>query len=298
MSEAMYGRAPYRGVLTHGFTVDEKGRKMSKSLGNVIAPQKVMITLGRGRAAPVGRGDRLRQRDERVGRDPEAHGGFVSPHAQYRALPARQSRMASIRRSMRCRFDAAGGHRSLGHRQGICACRMKWSRPTAITNSTRSTRKSTISASSNWAAFIWISSRIGCTRRGGQRAAPFGADGDVPHRASDGALARADPVVSRPRRSGGSCRNAAHESVFLTTWHEFPAVRNGDPPSIGRALIALQGRCGAELEKLRAAGAIGAPLEAEVTIYAPPAQAARFAALRDELRFLLITCQARVVADG
>src|SRR6185436_20109136 len=45
-SVAMYERAPYRGVLTHGFTVDEKGRKLSKSLGNVIAPQKVMATLG------------------------------------------------------------------------------------------------------------------------------------------------------------------------------------------------------------------------------------------------------------
>ncbi len=40
------GVAPYRQVLTHGFSVDEKGRKMSKSLGNVIAPQKVMQTLG------------------------------------------------------------------------------------------------------------------------------------------------------------------------------------------------------------------------------------------------------------
>ncbi len=39
-------QAPYRGVLTHGFTVDSKGMKMSKSRGNVIAPQKVMQTLG------------------------------------------------------------------------------------------------------------------------------------------------------------------------------------------------------------------------------------------------------------
>ena len=46
MSEALYARAPYKGVLTHGFTVDDKGRKMSKSLGNVILPQKVMSTLG------------------------------------------------------------------------------------------------------------------------------------------------------------------------------------------------------------------------------------------------------------
>ncbi len=45
-SVAMHGRAPYRGVLTHGFTVDEKGRKMSKSLGNILAPQKLTSTLG------------------------------------------------------------------------------------------------------------------------------------------------------------------------------------------------------------------------------------------------------------
>ena len=43
---AMYGHAPYRGVLTHGFTVDENGEKMSKSRGNVVAPQEVVSTLG------------------------------------------------------------------------------------------------------------------------------------------------------------------------------------------------------------------------------------------------------------
>ncbi len=43
---AINGRAPYRQVLTHGFTVDQNGHKMSKSLGNVIPPQKVVNTLG------------------------------------------------------------------------------------------------------------------------------------------------------------------------------------------------------------------------------------------------------------
>ncbi len=43
---ALEGRAPYRGLLTHGFTVDSQGRKMSKSLGNGIEPQKVSSTLG------------------------------------------------------------------------------------------------------------------------------------------------------------------------------------------------------------------------------------------------------------
>ncbi|MDX5400781.1 MAG: isoleucine--tRNA ligase, partial [Rhodobacterales bacterium] len=40
------GRAPYRGVLTHGFTLDEKGMKMSKSLGNTVAPQQVIDEYG------------------------------------------------------------------------------------------------------------------------------------------------------------------------------------------------------------------------------------------------------------
>jgi isoleucyl-tRNA synthetase len=43
---AMYDRAPYRALLTHGFTVDGQGRKMSKSLGNVVAPQEVSDKMG------------------------------------------------------------------------------------------------------------------------------------------------------------------------------------------------------------------------------------------------------------
>ena len=45
-SLAIRNAPPYKTVLTHGFTVDEAGRKMSKSLGNVIAPQEVTSTLG------------------------------------------------------------------------------------------------------------------------------------------------------------------------------------------------------------------------------------------------------------
>jgi len=43
---ATRGKAPYRGVLTHGFVVDEKGEKMSKSRGNVVAPQEVIERYG------------------------------------------------------------------------------------------------------------------------------------------------------------------------------------------------------------------------------------------------------------
>ncbi|MGO2088474.1 MAG: isoleucine--tRNA ligase [Oceanisphaera sp.] len=46
ISTAIKDHAPYRQVLTHGFTVDGNGRKMSKSVGNVVSPQQVMNKLG------------------------------------------------------------------------------------------------------------------------------------------------------------------------------------------------------------------------------------------------------------
>ncbi|MDS7692581.1 isoleucine--tRNA ligase [Acinetobacter soli] len=45
-SVAINQRAPYKGLLTHGFVVDEKGRKMSKSLGNIITPQDIIKDMG------------------------------------------------------------------------------------------------------------------------------------------------------------------------------------------------------------------------------------------------------------
>jgi isoleucyl-tRNA synthetase len=46
MSTALRGKAPYKAVLTHGFVLDEKGRAMHKSTGNVVAPQEVISTWG------------------------------------------------------------------------------------------------------------------------------------------------------------------------------------------------------------------------------------------------------------
>ncbi len=41
-----FGKAPYNGVCMHGFTLDDQGRKMSKSLGNVVAPEEVVEKYG------------------------------------------------------------------------------------------------------------------------------------------------------------------------------------------------------------------------------------------------------------
>ncbi len=46
LSSAVHGHAPYKALITHGFTMDEKGEKMSKSKGNVVAPEKVIAQYG------------------------------------------------------------------------------------------------------------------------------------------------------------------------------------------------------------------------------------------------------------
>ena len=86
------GRAPFDVVLTHGFVLDENGRKMSKSLGNVTAPQDVIKESRRRYPAHVGvRGGLCRRPAHRPG-NPQDHGRDLSQAAQHAALDARQSR--------------------------------------------------------------------------------------------------------------------------------------------------------------------------------------------------------------
>ncbi len=147
-----------------------------------------------GRAATVGRLDRLRERDQRVGRDPEADVGLVPPHPQYRAVPARQP--VGLRPRERCR--AGRGHaraRPLGARprthgaergdRGLPQLRF----PPDLPEGAQLLRGG--------------HGRVLPRRHQGPvvhnsdagPAAPLGADGDVLDCRGDGPLARADPVV-------------------------------------------------------------------------------------------------------
>jgi isoleucyl-tRNA synthetase len=82
------------------------------------------------------------------------------------------------------------------------------------------------------------------------------------------------------------------ESVFLTTWHPLPVL----PPATidWPALVALRGDVARELERLRIAAEIGAPLDAELDVWCSPDQYPRLSALGAELRFMMITSEARV----
>ena len=75
-------------MLTHGFALDEQGRKMSKSLGNVIAPQEVGEQIRRRDPAAVGDDVRHHRGPAHRPGNPQAAGRTVSPAAQHAALAA------------------------------------------------------------------------------------------------------------------------------------------------------------------------------------------------------------------
>jgi isoleucyl-tRNA synthetase len=86
---------------------------------------------------------------------------------------------------------------------------------------------------------------------------------------------------------------ARAESVFLATWHAFPEAA-AKPALDWEMILSLRETVAKELERLRVAGRIGAPLDAEVAIYCSGDQRAALEALGEELRFILITSAASV----
>ena len=84
------------------------------------------------------------------------------------------------------------------------------------------------------------------------------------------------------------------ESVFLSTWAELPAGETVAAAVDWTAVLEVRAAVLRELERLRVAGEIGAPLDAVVDVFAAPGIRASLAPLGDELRFVLITSEAHV----
>jgi isoleucyl-tRNA synthetase len=90
---------------------------------------------------------------------------------------------------------------------------------------------------------------------------------------------------------------AGDHSVFLHTWHDLPS-QTGEADLLERwtRIRAVRAEVQKELETVRAAGSIGSSLQAEVTLHARPETQTLLAPLGDDLKFVLITSQARVAA--
>jgi len=86
------------------------------------------------------------------------------------------------------------------------------------------------------------------------------------------------------------------ESVFHATWADLPVAPADAHPIDWARLLEVRGAVLRELERLRVAGAIGAPLDAIVEIYSGPGTRAALEQVGEELRFVLITSEAHVHA--
>jgi isoleucyl-tRNA synthetase len=294
MSEALYARAPYKGVLTHGFTVDEKGRKMSKSLGNVIAPQKVVNSLG---------ADVLRL--------------WVSATDYANEIAVSDEilrRMADSYRRMRntVRFLLGNLHGFDPRRDALPAAQLvaldRW-----ILARTHALQAEIVDAYRRY-AFHLIYQKVHNFCSVDLGGLYLDVIKDRMYTMSAGAAARRSaqtvmfhiaeamvrwlaPILSfTAEEAWHYLPGERRASVFHETWHELPAV--SEDAIDWRALIALRTDVTRELEKLRDTGAIGAPLDARVDVYCPAGEHARFAALGSELRFFFITSHALVHQGG
>src|SRR5450631_1935229 len=292
-SVAMHGRAPYRGVLTHGFTVDEKGRKMSKSIGNTLVPQKLTNTLGadvvRLWVAATDYANEMSVSDEILRRMADSyrrmrntlrfllgnlHGFDPAQHAvAFDDLVAIDQ--WAIGKAFALQNDVVTAYRNYEFHDiyqkihNFCVGELGGFYVEIIKDR------------------LYTTGTISSPRRSAQTAM---------HHVAQAMVRWLAPLLSfTAEEVWGFLPGVRNESVFLNTWHQFPAGAERVPAIDWPALIALKADVARDLERLRAAGAIGSSLEAEVRVYAPAAIAARLEALRDELRFLLITSQARVV---
>ncbi len=306
-SVGMYRRAPYRGVLTHGFTVDEQGRKMSKSLGNVIDPKQVYRTLGADilrlwvaatdyrsemsvsgeilkRVSDAYRRMRNTQRfllGNLHGFDPERH--QVLDERMVALDRWALDRARALQDEVAKAYERYEFHRIYHKVHNFCVVDMGGFYLDVLKDR------------------LYTTPADGVPRRSAQTAMYHIAEAMVRWLAPILSFTAEEIWAELPGERG--------DSVLLSTWHEIPepsvpgpgvagsgvSEPDGDGagvdwPAILRVRQLVKGR----LEDLRAKGFIGSSLDADVVIDCADPLAATLKHLGDELRFVFITSSASV----
>jgi isoleucyl-tRNA synthetase len=296
---AMRGEAPYRAVLTHGFTVDAQGHKMSKSRGNVIAPQKVVDSLGadilRLWVASCDYSREIAVSDEILKRMADAYrrirntarfllanlNGF-EPASH--ALPAGEmlaldrwivDQARQLQARVAAAYDEYAFHLIYQEVHNFCAVELGSFYLDVIKDRQYTTQADSVARRSCQSAMYhvleamtrWIAPILSFT---------------------------AEEIWSHMPGERG-------ESVLFETWYTGLFALDEDEPMDtahwARVLASLQ-VVRKELEALRNAERIGSSLDAEVSLYADGALLDSLRALGDELRFVLLTSEADCAASA
>ncbi len=294
---AMDGRAPYRALLTHGFTVDGQGRKMSKSQQNATAPRAISDSLGaeiiRLWVAATDYSGELAISDEILKRVVESY--------------------RRIRNTVRFLLANTADFDPAKHALPVCewleidryALAMTRSMLADVTAGYERfefhavTQRIQMFCSEDLGAFyldilkdrLYTTGRDSKARRAAQSAL---------HAITQALLRVMAPILSFTAEEAWAVLHpGGDESVFLHTWKDVLPAQEGEGALLERwsRIRAIRAILAPRLEEQRAAGAIGSSLQADVELSASGADLALLRSLGDDLRFVTITSRAGV-RDG
>lgn len=294
---AINGEAPYRQVLTHGFTVDANGHKMSKSLGNDEGPEKIMNRLGadvlRLWVAAADYRNEMAVSEEILKRVSDAYrrirntarfllgnlNGFnpdtdMVPTSQCIALDVwAVNQAASLQEEIKQAYDDYQFHQVYQKVHHFCSVTM--------------------------GAFYLdiIKDRLYTMPEGsvGRRSAQTAM-----YAILEGLVRWITPILSfTAEEIWEHMPGERSDTVFLATWYEFAEAGEADlDETFWREVMALRNAVGPELEVLRKAKTIGSSLAAEIDLYVEPELYGSLSRIGDELRFALLTSEARLHEGG
>ncbi len=292
-SVAVNGVAPYKEVLTHGFVVDAQGKKMSKSKGNVVAPQKIMKTLGadilRLWVSSTDYTGEITVSDEILKRTADAYrrirntARFMLANLDgfdplQNVLPVEQMlpldrwivvKAEYLQQEIIAAYEQYEFHLVYQKVHNFCAMDLGAFYLDVIKDRQYTTQADSVARRSAQTALYHIIE----------------------------AMSRwIAPILSFTAEELWQFIPGEHpESVFFETWYAFPPeVADEMDDDYWQQVLKVRVACSKEMEKLRVDKTIGSSLDAEVDLYCDASLKAVLAKLEDELRFVLITSEVRL----
>jgi isoleucyl-tRNA synthetase len=291
----MHGVPPYKALLTHGFVVDGEGRKMSKSKGNVIAPQQIAGSLGaevlRLWVAATDSSGELSISSEILKRvvesyrrirntlrfllantsdfDPAAHAVPVAEMSEIDRYALALT--AKLQQELAEDYARYAFHLVAQKLQGFC--------------------------SEDLGGFYLDILKDRLYTCGADSRARRSAQTALWHISSSLVRLMAPILSFTAEEVWQASTRASDDSVFFQTWHALPPVADGSA-LIERwsRLRELRNPVRKAIEELRAAGKVGSSLQAEAELYAHGADLDLLLGLGEDLKFVLLTSAARVHA--
>ncbi len=292
-SVAIHGRPPYKQVLTHGFTVDGQGRKMSKSIGNVVAPQSVMDKLGadilRLWVASTDYTAEMAVSDVILNRSADAYrrirntarfllanlNGF-NPAVDQVALSEMVAldrymvqRAARLQREINEAYDDYGFHLVSQKLMQFCSIELGSFYLDIIKDRQYTAQTDSLARRSCQSALFLIAEAM---------------------------VRWMAPILSfTAQEIWQLLPGERSEFVFTSTWFDgLGSEPNGDDDALWAQVQLVRDDVNKALEAARNDKLIGGTLEADLTLYAEADLASRLAELSDELRFVLLVSDASV----